>query len=97
MLAVAGVSNFRKRVAFWACRARVSRSPWKRPRSLQFIRQSFYPNVLTASDVSFVTEQGILPPAGRFNAKEILFRLIDQQKRVRMATGRLDVMGWNEP
>ena len=35
--------------------------------------ENFYPTVLTASDVSFVTEQGILPPSGTIPAKEILF------------------------
>ena len=44
-----------------------------------FIRQSFYPTVLTSSDVSFVTEQGILPPSGGVSIKEILFRLIDKK------------------
>jgi stage II sporulation protein D len=44
-----------------------------------FIRQSFYPTVLAASDVSFVTEQGILPPTGTLPAKEVLFRLIEKK------------------
>ena len=54
-----------------------------------FIRESFYPTVLTASDVSFVTEQGILPASGPVYAKEILFRLIDKKSAFEWQQGVL--------
>src|SRR5262249_41027444 len=44
-----------------------------------FIRQSFFPDVLTTSDVSFLTEQGILSPSTDLSSREILFRLIDRK------------------
>ena len=54
-----------------------------------FIRESFYPAVLAASDVSFVTEQGIVPPSGPFPSKEILFRLIDKKNAFEWQQGVL--------
>src|SRR3982751_1014535 len=42
-----------------------------------FVRQTFYPTVATASDLSFLNEQGILPVTGVLPLKELLFRLID--------------------
>src|SRR5437867_11250387 len=44
-----------------------------------FIRQSFFPNVLTSSDLSFLTEQGILSASDGISLKEILFRLVDKK------------------
>jgi stage II sporulation protein D len=44
-----------------------------------FIRESFYPGVRTASDFSFITEQGILPANGSVPAREVLFRLIEKK------------------
>ena len=44
-----------------------------------FIRQTFYPRVLTRSDVSFVNEQGLVPPGSSVPVKELLFRLIDKK------------------
>src|SRR4030095_10096305 len=54
-----------------------------------FIRQSFYPAVLTASDTSFVAEQGILPPSGSIPLSEILFRLIDKKNAFEWQQGVL--------
>jgi stage II sporulation protein D len=59
------------------------------PSLAAFIRQSFYPTVLTTSDVSFVTEQGILPPVGTLPIKEILFRLIDKKSAFEWQQGVL--------
>src|SRR5262249_56618950 len=50
---------------------------------------SFYPTVLTASDTSFLTEQGILPPSGNIPLKEVLFRLIDKKNAFEWQQGVL--------
>ena len=44
-----------------------------------FIRQTFYPDVLTTSGFSFVREQGILSAGEVTPRKEVLFRLIDKK------------------
>jgi peptidoglycan hydrolase-like amidase len=44
-----------------------------------FIRQTFYPDVVTTSDFSFVREQGILSAGEVTPRKEVLFRLIDKK------------------
>jgi stage II sporulation protein D len=55
-----------------------------------FVRQNFYPAVRTASDVEFVTGQGILPPSGGLPLKEILFRLIDKKSAFEWQQGVLE-------
>jgi stage II sporulation protein D len=54
-----------------------------------FIRQAFYPTVTATSDLSFVTEQGILPASGAIPTKEILFRLIDKKSAFEWQQGVL--------
>jgi stage II sporulation protein D len=44
-----------------------------------FIRQTFYPAVVTASDLSFVNDQGILSAGAAVPREEVLFRLIDRK------------------
>jgi stage II sporulation protein D len=44
-----------------------------------FVRRTFYPSVAPTSDVSFVNEQGLLPPTGSLPTAELLFRLIDKK------------------
>jgi stage II sporulation protein D len=56
------------------------------------VRQTFYPDVVTASDVSFVTEQGLLPPGGSLPREELLFRLIDKKAAFDWQQGVL--VGW---
>jgi peptidoglycan hydrolase-like amidase len=64
VLAVAGVANFSDAQRFMGL-PNSGEPPSREPTALaSFIRQAFYPSVATTSDVSFVTEQGILPPAG---------------------------------
>jgi len=58
-----------------------------------FIRQSFYPAVRTTSDLSFLTEQGILPPSGTVPARELLFRLIEKKAAFEWQQGVL--ISWN--
>ena len=44
-----------------------------------FVRQTFYPAVMTASDRAFLTDQGILPVSGSVATADLLFRLIDKK------------------
>ena len=79
MLAVARVSNFADAARFMGLPDR-GEPPSTEPGALAaFVRQTFYPSVAPPSDLSFVTEQGILPPAGSLPAEELLFRLIDKK------------------
>src|SRR5262245_48349798 len=79
VLAVAGVTNFTQARRFLGLSGQGEPQSTDLPALATFIRQSFYPTVLTSSDVSFVTEQGILPPTGMISTNEILFRLIDKK------------------
>ena len=79
VLTVAGVSNFSDARRFMGLRGQGEPPSNNTAALAAFIRQTFYPTVLTTSDVSFVTEQGILPPSGRLPVKEILFRLIEKK------------------
>jgi stage II sporulation protein D len=79
VLAVAGVSTFSDAQRFMGLPNR-GEPPSMEPAALApFIRQAFYPSVATMSEVSFVTEQGILPPTGSLPTEELLFRLIDKK------------------
>jgi peptidoglycan hydrolase-like amidase len=89
VLAVAGVSNFTDARRFMGLSGQGEPSSMETASLATFIRQSFYPNVLTTSDVSFVTEQGILPPAGQFPAKEVLYRLIEKKNAFEWQQGVL--------
>jgi stage II sporulation protein D len=89
VLAVAGVSNFTDARRFMGLSGQGEPQSMETAPLAQFIRQSFYPAVLTTSDVSFVTEQGILPPAGRLPVKEILFRLIERKNTFEWQQGVL--------
>jgi stage II sporulation protein D len=44
-----------------------------------FLRQTFYPTVAVASDLSFLNEQGILPVTGALPTSELLFRLLERK------------------
>lgn len=44
-----------------------------------FIRQTFYPTVVTTSDLSFLNDQGILSAGAAVPREEVLFRLIDRK------------------
>ena len=55
-----------------------------------FIRGTFYPSVLTASDLSFVTEQGILTAGEVVPRNELLFRLIDNKSAFEWQQGVLE-------
>jgi peptidoglycan hydrolase-like amidase len=89
VLAIAGVSNFTQARRFMGLPGQGEPQSTETPGLAAFIRQSFYPTVLTSSDVSFVTEQGILPPVGTLPIKEILFRLIDKKNAFEWQQGVL--------
>lgn len=89
VLAVAGVTNFTSARRFMGLPGQGEPPSMELDALAGFIRQSFYPAVLTTSDVSFVTEQGILPPAGTLPAREILFRLIDKKSAFEWQQGVL--------
>jgi peptidoglycan hydrolase-like amidase len=89
MLTIAGVSNFTQARRFMGLPGQGEPQSTETPGLAAFIRQSFYPTVLTSSDVSFVTEQGILPPVGTLPIKEILFRLIDKKNAFEWQQGVL--------
>src|ERR1051326_2719688 len=80
VLAVAGVSNFAEAQRFMGLPVR-GEPPSGEPAALAtFIRESFFPAVLTDSDQSFLMQQGILSPAaGTIPYKDVLFRLIDKK------------------
>jgi stage II sporulation protein D len=54
-----------------------------------FIRQTFYPSVQTASDLSFVREQGLLTAGEVTTRRELLFRLIDKKSAFEWQQGVL--------
>lgn len=54
-----------------------------------YIRQTFYPSVLTTSDLSFLREQGILTTGELTPRRELLFRLIDRKSAFEWQQGVL--------
>jgi stage II sporulation protein D len=89
VLTIAGVSNFTQARRFMGLQGQGEPQSTETASLAGFIRQSFYPTVLTSSDVSFVTEQGILPPVGTIPVKEVLFRLIDKKNAFEWQQGVL--------
>jgi len=89
VLAVARVSNFADAARFMGLPDR-GEPPSTEPAALAaFVRKTFYPSVTPTSDVSFVTEQGLLPPTGSLPAGELLFRLIDKKSAFEWQQGVL--------
>jgi stage II sporulation protein D len=79
VLTVAGVSNYNDARRFMSIPGQGEPLSAEPGALATFIRESFYPTVQTTSDLSFITEQGILPAAGSSPAKEVLFRLIEKK------------------
>jgi stage II sporulation protein D len=79
VLAVAGVSNFADAQRFMGLSGRGEPQSSEPDALASFIRETFYPEVRTSSDLSFLTEQGILSAAGPLPESEVLFRLIDKK------------------
>lgn len=79
VLAVARVASFADAARFMGLPDR-GEPPSTEPGALaSFVRQTFYPAVITVSDLSFLNDQGILPVTGSLPAEELLFRLIDRK------------------
>lgn len=89
VLAVARVSNFSEAARFMGL-GDSGEPPSMDPAALaSFIRKTFYPMVLTTSDLSFVKEQGILPASGSPSRADVLFRLIDKKNAFEWQQGVL--------
>ena len=79
VLAVARVSNFSEAARFMGLPDHGEPSSMDPPALAAFLRQTFYPTVLATSDLSFVNEQGILPPGGSLPRDDLLFRLVEKK------------------
>jgi stage II sporulation protein D len=77
--AVARVSTFAEAARFMGLPERGEPASTDPSALASFIRQTFYPMVLTTSDVSFVTEQGLMPATGPVPVNDLLFRLVDKK------------------
>src|SRR2546421_7685354 len=89
VLGVAAVSNFSDAERFMGLPLRGEPASTDAKALATFIRQSFYPDVLSSSDVSFLTEQGILSASGNIPLREILFRLVDRKRAFEWQQGVL--------
>lgn len=79
VLAVARVSTFAEAARFMGLPDRGEPAAGDPAALASFIRQTFYPMVLTPSDLSFVTEQGLMPASGPVPVDDLLFRLVDRK------------------
>lgn len=89
VLAVAGVDNFSDAVRFMGLPGRGEPASMDAATLAPFIRRTFYPNVLTASDLSFATEQGLLTAGEVVPRQELLYRLIDKKSAFEWQQGVL--------
>ena len=89
VLAVAGVKTYRDAARFMGLPPRPDPRVANTNALATFIRQTFYPSVLTASDLSFVREQGILNAGEPTPRREVLFRLIDKKSAFEWQQGVL--------
>ena len=79
VLAVARVSTYSDAARFMGLLDRGEPASANPGDLAAFIRQTFYPSVVTASDLSFVNDQGILSAGAAVPREEVLFRLIDRK------------------
>ena len=79
VLAVAKVANFTDAAQFMGLPGRGEPSSTEPAALATFIRETFYPSVLTSSDLSFAREQGLLPAEGTASTEDLLFRLIEKK------------------
>ena len=93
VLAVAKVSNFTEAARFVGIAPRGEPASTEPAALAAFIRQTFYPAVLTASDLAFANEQGLVPAGSAIPLPEILFRLIDRKSAFEWQQGVL--VSWN--
>ncbi len=89
VLAVARVKTYSDAARFMGLPVRGEPKAASAAALAAFIRRTFYPEVRTASDLSFVREQGLLT-AGEVTARrELLFRLIDKKSAFEWQQGVL--------
>lgn len=89
VLTVAGVKTFRAAARFMGLESDREPATSNVAALAQYIRRTFYPDVLTKSDFSFVREQGILTAGEVVPRKELLFRLIDKKSAFEWQQGVL--------
>jgi stage II sporulation protein D len=89
VLAVAGVKTYGDAARFMGLPGRGEPKAATAAALATFIRQTFYPSVRTASDLSFVREQGILTAGEVTTRRELLFRLIDKKSAFEWQQGVL--------
>ncbi|HXG55018.1 MAG TPA: SpoIID/LytB domain-containing protein [Vicinamibacterales bacterium] len=90
VVAVAGVKNFSEAAKFMGLPSRGEHATTNADTLATFIRETFYPSVVTASDLSFVREQGILTAGEDVPLLELLFRLIDKKSAFEWQQGVLE-------
>jgi peptidoglycan hydrolase-like amidase len=89
VLAVARVSNFTDAARFMGVPGRGEPPSTEAATLATFIRQTFYASVVTASDLSFAREQGLLPADGPVSLPDVLFRLIEKKSAFEWQQGVL--------
>jgi stage II sporulation protein D len=90
VLAVAGVRSFKDAAQFMGLESGREPAPAANAVTLAtFIRRTFYPSVLTGSDLSFVREQGIMTAGEVVPRRELLFRLIEKKSAFEWQQGVL--------
>jgi stage II sporulation protein D len=89
VLAVAHVRTYGDAARFMGLRARGEPRAAGGSALATFLRQTFYPSVLTASDLSFAREQGLLTAGEATPRREVLFRLIDKKSAFEWQQGVL--------
>ena len=89
VLAAARVTSFAGAARFMGLPDRGEPPSMDAPAVAAFIRQTFYPSVVTSSDLSFVNDQGILPASGSPSVEDLLFRLIDKKSAFEWQQGIL--------
>jgi stage II sporulation protein D len=90
VLVVAGVSTFADAARFMGLPPPGPPPPMTDTDALAaFVRQTFYPSVITVSDRTFLSEQGILPSSAAAPLDELLFRLIDRKNAFEWQQGVL--------
>jgi stage II sporulation protein D len=90
VLAVAGVKSFKDAALFMSLESGREPTPAANTVTLAtFIRRTFYSEVLTKSDLSFLQEQGIMTAGEVVPRRELLFRLIDKKSAFEWQQGVL--------
>lgn len=89
VLAVAKVASFGDAARFMGLPDRGEPSSTEPAALASFIRQTFYPAVLTSSDLTFAGEQGLVPAGTSLPTAEILFRLLDRKNALEWQQGVL--------